>query len=568
MSYAFYFDLQGEVRAMKRNNSQNQRMAAGFLTVLLLSLFGSRQGFPQFSSCSLSLPSLAGKERWDGARVKPHSAAGGTIFPVESTGSHPNVARPHVGSETMAKIFAAMKMRYPSLDFGPDPMDNHFAQGGQATVFIPKGAKHVLRVTRINDPTKVEEKEREDRALFTDLNHNPLRQGLALPLRSGTYHFPNERGTFMVQAFSKYDGSLSDFYKSDAYRKLNFSQKMKMAQQLIQTIGNLHAAGYFHFDLKSENILYKIAPDGEVKLAIGDLGLTTKPEALENSQHIRGTAFYVSPTALSFKWLDERNDLYPLGVVIQELMTGETVRDVAESEQATPKSKALANISESLIQNWLENGRTAHGFQFHTSGKGVFPTQTRAAFPYAPVLELPIEPAERAARANLAVLGWFPFRTVQEMGLVSQEALRNPEGFEKWFVKEIFKNPASEKSSFNWTLNGDHIVQSILSNDVLAKWVMDNVSEIGLSSRANLIHSLTQINEAVHSVQLLPSGEEVRTERFRVVTKASPGNLDQLSLHLTQQEAAFEMWFGRFINGHMLEKLLAKLSPPLPDPEK
>ena len=106
--------------------------------------------------------------------------------------------------------------------------------------------------------------------------------------------------------------------------RLSLTRSVEIALQICEAIQYAHSRGVIHRDLKPENIL--IRPDGRVKIA--DFGLaklsTTDPAALTLTHAAMGTPHYMAPEQLDPKsGVDERADLFSLGVVIYEMLTGE-----------------------------------------------------------------------------------------------------------------------------------------------------------------------------------------------------------------------------------------------------
>ncbi|MBN1797890.1 MAG: serine/threonine protein kinase [Spirochaetales bacterium] len=86
-----------------------------------------------------------------------------------------------------------------------------------------------------------------------------------------------------------------------------------------------HGKGVVHRDIKPANVL--IAKNGSIKLT--DFGIAT-PDAEDQSERLTETGFYfgtpvyISPEQLeSTKHVDERSDIYSMGVMLYEMMTGE-----------------------------------------------------------------------------------------------------------------------------------------------------------------------------------------------------------------------------------------------------
>lgn len=87
--------------------------------------------------------------------------------------------------------------------------------------------------------------------------------------------------------------------------------------QLCLALGYVHQLGYVHSDLKSANV--RVRPDGTVKLM--DYGLMEL--AGRSGAAIRGTVGYLAPEVVKRGPIDRRTDLYALGCLAYELLTGQ-----------------------------------------------------------------------------------------------------------------------------------------------------------------------------------------------------------------------------------------------------
>ncbi len=95
-------------------------------------------------------------------------------------------------------------------------------------------------------------------------------------------------------------------------------QALPMIRQLIGVLAFVHGAGYMHMDLKPENIL--VRNDGALFLIDFDLAQKRgwRPFRL---WELPGTPAYTAPETLLKRRVDERSDIYSMGVVFYEMLT-------------------------------------------------------------------------------------------------------------------------------------------------------------------------------------------------------------------------------------------------------
>ncbi len=108
--------------------------------------------------------------------------------------------------------------------------------------------------------------------------------------------------------------------------QLSPEHALTIVPQLCDALQFAHNNGVIHRDIKPENIL--MAKDGSVKIA--DFGLSrilgneTQPTVLTRTHQIMGTPRYMAPEQLEgARSVDHRADIYSLGVVFYEMLTGE-----------------------------------------------------------------------------------------------------------------------------------------------------------------------------------------------------------------------------------------------------
>lgn len=91
--------------------------------------------------------------------------------------------------------------------------------------------------------------------------------------------------------------------------------------QVTGALVAVHSAGLCHRDLKPANVMMR--PDGRIVLI--DFGLAKHVENgadLTNAGEVRGSPYYISPEQAEGVPVDQRSDLYSLGIIFYEMLTG------------------------------------------------------------------------------------------------------------------------------------------------------------------------------------------------------------------------------------------------------
>lgn len=135
----------------------------------------------------------------------------------------------------------------------------------------------------------------------------------------GIYDWGQAQGTYFI-VMELVDGrSLRDVLKSEG--ALLPRRATEIAAETAAALSVAHQAGLIHRDIKPGNIL--LSKDGTVKVT--DFGIA---RAFDDSQELTrtgaviGTATYFSPEQAQGDTADERSDVYALGVVLYEMLTG------------------------------------------------------------------------------------------------------------------------------------------------------------------------------------------------------------------------------------------------------
>jgi beta-lactam-binding protein with PASTA domain len=98
-------------------------------------------------------------------------------------------------------------------------------------------------------------------------------------------------------------------------------QSAQLCEEVGGALSTAHAQGVIHRDIKPGNIM--VARDGSVKVMdFGIARVTTGVETAPQTSQVLGTASYLSPEQAQGEPVDARTDIYSLGVVLYELLTG------------------------------------------------------------------------------------------------------------------------------------------------------------------------------------------------------------------------------------------------------
>jgi serine/threonine protein kinase len=190
-------------------------------------------------------------------------------------------------------------------------------QGGQKKVYLARDDRLdrdvVIAVLKTDDLTaeSVPRLIREAQAMARLGSH---------PNIVTVYDIGDEDGRpFIVSQYVE-AGSVADLLKSADKHRLSADQVIRIASQICQALAHCHSQGIIHRDLKPGNVW--LTQDGTAKL--GDFGLAASADfsriTLEGA--LVGTVVYMPPELMLGHQAEPRSDLYSLGVMLYEAVTG------------------------------------------------------------------------------------------------------------------------------------------------------------------------------------------------------------------------------------------------------
>ena len=126
---------------------------------------------------------------------------------------------------------------------------------------------------------------------------------------------------FFVMEFVEGE-SLSQILKRE--KKLDVADALKIIHQTAQGLATAHDKGVVHRDIKPGNLM--VTPRGQVKIADFGIALasTDFSQKLTSTGEFVGTPGYLSPEVCMAKPVDQRSDIFSLGIVLYEMLSGDT----------------------------------------------------------------------------------------------------------------------------------------------------------------------------------------------------------------------------------------------------
>ncbi len=281
--------------------------------------------------------------------------------------------------EFAANILAGEETEFSANQkVGPYTILCPLGSGGMGQIYLAEDANLRRKIALkfispqfASDPSRVQRFEQEALAASA-LNHPNICVIHQLGISESGRHFiamEYIQGTTLRQQLSR--GGIS------------VSKALNIAVQVATALSSAHASGIIHRDIKPENIMLR--PDGYVKVL--DFGLAKLTEILPDSERaggvgtnvqtetgmLMGTVKYMSPEQLRDTKVDERTDIWSLGVVLYEMLTGstpfeaptsnETVAAVLAPQRSPLKfPNGIPNQLQDIVSKALEKDRD-HRYQ-------------------------------------------------------------------------------------------------------------------------------------------------------------------------------------------------------------
>ncbi|MEY8718295.1 Stk1 family PASTA domain-containing Ser/Thr kinase [Ligilactobacillus murinus] len=144
----------------------------------------------------------------------------------------------------------------------------------------------------------------------------------------------------------------------EKYKPLAYAKVIEIMEQILSAVKEAHSHGIIHRDLKPQNILLDEA--GNVKITDFGIAIALAEETMTKTNTLMGSVHYISPEQARGSMITQQSDIYSLGIILFEMLTGrvpydgETAVSIAlkhyRSQMPAPRSfkqdipQALENI--------------------------------------------------------------------------------------------------------------------------------------------------------------------------------------------------------------------------------
>ena len=366
------------------------------------------------------------------------------------------------------------------------------------------------------------------------------------------YHLSEESGTHYITMEYVPGETLKDMIRMT--KQLSPGTAVSIAKQICAGLSEAHRMGVVHRDLKPQNVM--IDKQGNARIMDFGIARSLESEGTTRPGIIIGTPEYMSPEQTEFREVDQRSDIYSLGIILFEMLTGrlpfegETPISVAmkhKSLKPPDPAKLNAQISQDLsrvILTCLEKDRE-NRFQnieelraeLDRIEEGL-PTTERVFPKRKPITEKEITVSFKPKKALIPLLVVLALAVIAVIvwQLLPQREVMLPPSDKPSLVVMYFKNNTGEESLDHWKTALADLLITDLSQSKLIRVVSGEVLY-------NILERLNQLEAAAYSSEILKEvGNRSRADRILVGNFTKAG--DTFRINTTLQDGRTGELFG------------------------
>lgn len=237
--------------------------------------------------------------------------------------------------------------------------------GGMSVVYKAKCnvlnrfvAIKVLRDELTSDPDFVD-KFKQESLSAASLTHPNIVNIYDTGIENGIY--------YIVMEYIKGE-TLKDYIKRMG--SLEEQETIRISRQIAEALKHAHSNKIVHRDIKPHNIL--LTNEGIVKVADFGIARASTSSTINNTSNVIGSVHYFSPEQARGGYVDDKSDIYSLGIVMYEMITGAVPFDADNhisvamkqiQEKPLPPSiklinKKISSVLEDIIMKCLEKNQS------------------------------------------------------------------------------------------------------------------------------------------------------------------------------------------------------------------
>lgn len=164
-----------------------------------------------------------------------------------------------------------------------------------------------------------------------------------------------DRLQYIVMEFV--DGITLKEYLKQRGGPLTWKETVHFATQVLSALQHAHSKGIIHRDVKPQNIM--LLADGSIKMMDFGIARLSRAQSQTVSDKAIGSVHYISPEQAKGDRTDARTDIYSVGIMLYEMLSGKLPFDgdgavsiaiMQIADQAKPLAEAAPNVPEGLCQ--------------------------------------------------------------------------------------------------------------------------------------------------------------------------------------------------------------------------
>ncbi len=248
-----------------------------------------------------------------------------TITDGLSADANDYIVKPFRPGELLAKITAVLRTYEASVEnqktyIADFEILNILGEGNMGRVYLAKrkgengDTRYAIKVAKIFDQAT------EKTAIYRERFLREIKAATSVKhpnvIRIINHGFYNDPSAPYI-AMEYFEGNDLKYYISES-DNLTITQKTDIIRQIASALAAMHSQHICHRDIKPANIL--VGKDLVVKVT--DFGIARLPDVLTLTSNLIGTPIYLSPEAFETSKVDERADIFSLGIVAYELYLG------------------------------------------------------------------------------------------------------------------------------------------------------------------------------------------------------------------------------------------------------